>query len=91
MPLIKEDIVFAVTGDHSTDCDTGKHTWDPVPSLLYAQRMRRDRCREFGEVDCARGGLGRITATGLLTMMLDNMGRMHKLCPGEARFFTHRG
>ena len=86
-PLLGEDIVIAVTGDHSTDSNTGRHIGDPVPSLLYARRMRRDRCATFGEAECAIGGLGRLSATGLLSTMLDNMGRMHKLRPGEHCFF----
>ena len=91
LPLLDEDIVISVTGDHSTDSNTGRHIGDPVPSLLYARRMRRDRCSTFGEAECAMGGLGRLSATGLLSTMLDNMGRMHKLRPGENCFFCNGG
>ena len=88
-PLRGEDLVIAVTGDHSTDSNTGDHSGDPVPSLLYAPRGRRDLCSQFGESHCAGGGLGRVSATGFLCSMLDAMGFMHKFKPGEAHLFTH--
>lgn len=87
-PLIRNDLVFAVTGDHSTSSTSGDHTGDPVPSLLYAPMGRRDLCDRFGEAYCATGGLGRVSATGFLCAMLDAMGYMHKYKPGEARLFT---
>ena len=90
-PLLDEDIVIAVTGDHSTDSNTGRHVGDPVPSLLYSRRIRRDRCRTFGEAECALGGLGRLSANGLLSTLLDHMGRTHKLRPGETGFYCSGG
>lgn len=84
-----EELVIAVTGDHSTDSNTGDHTGDPVPSLLYAPSGRRDLCSRFGESYCAGGGLGRVSATGFLCSMLDAMGFMHKYKPGESTLFTH--
>jgi len=89
LSLQREHLVIAVTGDHSTDCNTGNHTGDPVPSLLSAPLGRRDLCSRFGECYCAGGGLGRTSATGFLCSMLDAMGFMHKMKPGEAHLFTH--
>lgn len=87
--LPRDGLVIAVTGDHSTDCNTGDHTGDPVPSLLYSPQGRRDLCTQFGESYCAGGGLGRVSATGFLCSMLDAMGFMHKFKPGETHLFTH--
>lgn len=87
--LPRDDLVISVTGDHSTDCNTGDHTGDPVPSLLYSPLGRRDQCKQFGESYCAGGGLGRVSATGFLCSMLDAMGFMHKFKPGETHLFTH--
>lgn len=75
-PLLQEDIVIGVSADHSTDCNTGRHCGDPVPSLLCAPGGRRDLCREFGETQCITGGLGRIPARAFLLSLLDEMGRM---------------
>jgi 2,3-bisphosphoglycerate-independent phosphoglycerate mutase len=86
-PLVRSDLVFAVTGDHSTSSVSGDHTGDPVPSLLCAPMGRRDLCNRFGEAYCATGGLGRVSATGFLCAMLDAMGYLHKYKPGEAQLF----
>ncbi len=87
-PLLGRDLAIAVTGDHSTDCNTGNHTGDPVPSLLFSPQGRRDHCSSFGEADCAAGGLGRIPATGLLCAMLDAMGVMRKFKPGDEAYYA---
>ncbi|MEN8178636.1 MAG: phosphoglycerate mutase [Pseudomonadota bacterium] len=72
-PLLQDDLVIGVTGDHSTDSNTGRHSGDPVPTLLYAPNSRLDRVHEFGEASCSQGGLGRINGFGFLTSMLDQM------------------
>jgi 2,3-bisphosphoglycerate-independent phosphoglycerate mutase len=75
-PLLLQDIVIGISADHSTDSNTGRHSGDPVPSLLCAPAGRRDLCREFGETQCLSGGLGRIPARAFLLTLLDEMGRM---------------
>ncbi len=87
-PLIVEDLVIGVTGDHSTDCNSGRHCGDPVPALLYAPLGRRDHLGSFGERGCAGGGLGRLTATSFLTSMLDAMGLLSSFKPGQQIFFA---
>ncbi len=72
-PLLERDIVVAVTGDHSTDSVTGRHTGDPVPAFIVAPRSRRDDVRCFGEQACLSGALGHLTATSFMTAMLDHM------------------
>jgi 2,3-bisphosphoglycerate-independent phosphoglycerate mutase len=68
--LAEEGIVVAVTADHSTDSNTGSHTSDPVPSLLYAPGGARDDRDVFGESDCRDGGLGRMSAEQFLATFL---------------------
>jgi len=87
VPLLREDLVIGVTGDHSTDCNSGRHCGEPVPSLLYTPNSRRDACMTFAEAECARGGLGRIPSHSFLYSMLDNMGHLHQYKPEEWRFF----
>ncbi len=77
-PLQGLDLVIAATGDHSTDSNSGRHTGDPVPSLLFRPDGRRDRCTSYGETECLSGGLGRIGATALLASMLDAMGAIRQ-------------
>ncbi len=84
--LLEEPLVIGVSGDHSTDSNTGRHSGDPVPSLVYAPHSRRDACRHFGEDECMRGGLGRISATSFLLTVLDTMGCLQNFKPGDELF-----
>ena len=82
-----ETLVIGITGDHSSDSAQGEHCGDPVPSLLYSPRGRRDLCREYGETGCCQGGLGRISANNFLISMLDAMGCLHNYRPEDTRYY----
>jgi len=78
--LINIDInstIIAVTGDHSTDSNTGFHCGDPVPSILYSPYGRRDKSTSYSEQECLYGGLGRLSANSFLLSVLDQMGYLH--------------
>jgi len=90
-PLLDRGLVIGITGDHSTDSHSGRHVGDPVPSLLYAPQGRRDGCRQFGEIDCATGGLGRVSGTGFVCALLDSMGRLHKFREAHAIYYAPPG
>jgi 2,3-bisphosphoglycerate-independent phosphoglycerate mutase len=83
-PLINDSRVIAITADHSTDTNTGRHTGDPIPSLIYNPRGRVDGCREFSELACNSGGLGRINSSGFLLTMLDQMNRLENFRAKDA-------
>lgn len=54
--------VFAMSADHTTDSNTGRHTVDPVPSMLaHLNGANRDSAAplNFGESLCRAGSLGR--------------------------------
>ena len=86
-PLMNESLVIAITGDHSTDSNTGRHTGDPMPGLICGPQCRIDASRAFGESACAGGGLGRINSSGFLLTMLDHMNRLENLMPEDRGFF----
>ena len=86
-PLLKPDLVVAVTGDHSTDSTLGVHTGDPVPALLAAPHTRIDGVTSFSERACMGGGLGHLSATSFLCAMLDHMNQLHNYKPHEHFFF----
>jgi 2,3-bisphosphoglycerate-independent phosphoglycerate mutase len=85
--LFGEDLVIGVTGDHSTDSNTGDHCGDPVPSVLYAPSGRKDSAQKYGESTCMAGGLGRVPAMSFLLSLLDGMGRLHNFRPVDRFFF----
>jgi 2,3-bisphosphoglycerate-independent phosphoglycerate mutase len=86
-PLLGLNQVIGITGDHSTCSLLGRHTGDPVPSLICTPDGRCDGQTRFGERSCMTGGLGRVTATGYLHTLLDSMGALTKFHPGDERFF----
>jgi 2,3-bisphosphoglycerate-independent phosphoglycerate mutase len=79
-------LAIAISGDHSTDSNTGRHSGDPVPTILTAPAGRQDDVVQFGERTCAHGALGRIRAAGLFVSLLEAMGALDNYHPGLAEF-----
>ena len=71
------DKIIAVTADHSTDSNTGFHSGDPVPSLLYTPSGRYDKSSSYSEQECMYGGLGRLSSNSFLLTILDQIGKLH--------------
>jgi 2,3-bisphosphoglycerate-independent phosphoglycerate mutase len=86
-PLMSESLVIAITGDHSTDSNTGRHTGDPVPGLICGPQCRIDTTHGFAESSCASGGLGRIDSSGFLLSLLDHMNRLENFKLEDRDFF----
>lgn len=80
LPLLVDlqPTVLAVTGDHSTPSLLRGHSWHPVPLLFFSPYGRPDDVISFGERVCARGGLGRMDASGLMGLMLAHALRLMK-------------
>ncbi|MCH9025316.1 MAG: phosphoglycerate mutase, partial [candidate division Zixibacteria bacterium] len=75
---LKPDVVI-VTGDHSTPAIMKKHSWHPVPLLLWSKLCRPDNVKEFGERACMGGSLGAaFPATDIMPLALANAGRLEK-------------
>lgn len=71
--------VLIITGDHSTPCLMKKHSWHPVPVLLYSRVCRPDGIKGFGEDVCRQGGLGvRFPAYDLMSLAMAHAGRLEK-------------
>ena len=70
--------VFVVTGDHSTPCIMKSHSWHPVPVLLHAKLSRRDAVKEYNDIACIQGGLGRMPMKYLMSVALANAGKLKK-------------
>jgi 2,3-bisphosphoglycerate-independent phosphoglycerate mutase len=70
--------VVVVTADHSTPSMLGAHSWHPVPMLLRAKSCRVDEVGAFDEINCARGGFGRMPMMNLMSLILAHAGRLTK-------------
>lgn len=71
--------VLAITGDHSTPARLRKHSWHPVPLLLWAPASGRpDPEVAFGERTCGRGGLGTLRGIDLMPVLMAHADRLEK-------------
>jgi 2,3-bisphosphoglycerate-independent phosphoglycerate mutase len=72
--LEQAGVIIALSSDHSTDSNTGAHTADPVPALIYDPVGAAGRNRievNFGESACADGTMRRQDGHDFLLRLLD--------------------
>jgi 2,3-bisphosphoglycerate-independent phosphoglycerate mutase len=84
--FVDDDLVIAISADHSTNSITGNHCGNPVPSLIRSPNGRIDDVSQFTEIHCARGGLGRIRANGFLISLLNEMDTIGNFHPFDSIF-----
>jgi len=75
---IGPDTYVFCTGDHSTPCEVGDHSGDPVPAALWGPSLVSDGNAAFSERDVLGGGLGRIRGTDVMPILTNLMGVQHK-------------
>lgn len=73
------NVYLAVAADHSTPCEVGEHTGEPVPILIFGPSIRKDRTLQYNELDCAYGGLGRLSGQEFVRTLHGLIGRVKKL------------
>ncbi len=74
-PLLTSGAVIALGADHTTDSNSGFHTADPVPSLIWkASSVQANRQVNFGENVCKAGNMERILSSDFLLKVLRSMG-----------------
>ncbi len=70
-PLMDQQIIIACAADHSTDSNSGKHTADPVPALLYTPVKDLPVSGiKFGESACRTGNMERQSSSAFLQRVL---------------------
>ena len=72
--LEQAGVIIAVAADHSTDSNSGAHTADPVPALLYAPAPAGSSIGppvNFGEKVCSTGNMPRQSSHEFLLRLLD--------------------
>ncbi len=74
-PLLEHELVIACAADHTTDSNTGFHTPDPVPALLYRPGAASSvNGVKFGEDACRAGTMERQDSAAFLQRTLAAMG-----------------
>ncbi len=72
------DILICVTADHSTPGCAKDHAADPVPLVVSAPWLRKDRVECFDEISAAEGALGTIMGIELLALLMGYADRAEK-------------
>ncbi len=68
---LDDQTYIALVADHSTPCEKGEHSGEPVPIAVWGPSIRQDMVSHYDEIDCSRGGLGRLTGREFLFSLLD--------------------
>ncbi len=75
---LPQDVIVAVTADHSTPCSLKDHSGDPVPVTVFGDGVRVDEVPHFDERSVARGSLGRLRGRDLMPILLNQANRQEK-------------
>ena len=74
-PLLETGSVIAIAADHTTDSNSGFHTADPVPTLIWHPNTGLSaEPVEFGESACRQGNMDRQLSNEFLLRVLRSMG-----------------
>ena len=66
-----ENTLIALAADHSTPCQRKEHSGDPVPIVFNGPSVRIDRNDKYNEIDCAYGGMNRISGSDFASLVFD--------------------
>ncbi|AAT43856.1 2,3-bisphosphoglycerate-independent phosphoglycerate mutase [Picrophilus oshimae] len=72
-----DDLLIIVTGDHSTPCNLGDHSGDPVPIMFSSNNIRSDNVMLFDETSVRNGSL-RIRGLDVMKIALSLSNRSEK-------------
>ncbi|MHA2213326.1 MAG: 2,3-bisphosphoglycerate-independent phosphoglycerate mutase [Candidatus Thorarchaeota archaeon] len=75
---VGDQVVIAVTGDHSTPVAVGTHTCDPTPILLWSSFIRSDAVKRFSEFDASNGALHTLCGIDVMPLLLGYAGKIEK-------------
>ncbi len=75
---LREEVVVALTCDHSTPVSVKDHSADPVPITVSGGGARVDGIKKFDEVSVAGGALGRMRGMDLMPVLLGMADRARK-------------
>lgn len=66
-----ENCIIALCADHSTPCEKGEHSGEPVPIVISGDGILSDGVETYDEVACGSGRLNRITGHDFIWSLLD--------------------
>lgn len=66
---IGDEAVIALTADHTTPCEVGDHTADPVPLAIWGKGLRADAVKKYDEISCASGMHNGVRGVDLIPLL----------------------
>lgn len=70
------ELLIVVAADHSTPSSGPLvHSGEPVPLVFHGPGVRRDRVRQYDEINAARGALGMVRGRELMYLILNQLDR----------------
>lgn len=66
-----EGTIIALCADHSTPCEKGEHSGEPVPIVISGPGIRRDKVTCYDEISCSEGAISRIKGREFVWTLLD--------------------
>ena len=74
-PLLETGSIIAIAADHTTDSNSGFHTADPVPALIWQPNVSQSTVPvKFGESACRQGNMDRQLSNDFLLRVVRTMG-----------------
>jgi len=70
---VGEETTIGVTSDYTRSTTTGNITGDASPILFFSKNVRRDEVKEFDELSCVNGHIGRIRGGDIMPIILNLM------------------
>lgn len=71
MADLPEETLIALCADHSTPCEKGEHSGEPVPIVISGPGIFADSVQTYDEATCSQGGLGRLRGHEFVWSLLD--------------------
>ncbi|HVL33303.1 MAG TPA: alkaline phosphatase family protein [Actinomycetota bacterium] len=68
---LRNDVILAVTADHSTSCAKKAHTDDPVPLIVAGPGVGSDAVSTFGERAAVKGSIGLVQGLEIMPRLMD--------------------
>lgn len=68
---LPENTLLALCADHSTPCEKGEHSGEPVPIAIYGPGIFSDEVTQYDEVSCGKGILNRLTGNQFVWTLFD--------------------
>ena len=71
MKNLPDETLIALCADHSTPCEKGEHSGEPVPIVISGPGIFADNVQLYDEIACSQGGLGRLRGHEFVWSLLD--------------------